>query len=281
MTLKESTYEEFARRVIEESSIDAKLRPPAAPLIDGGWSRVPAPRRPGRPADLEIQSARTVKVPPVDGLRDVDQRQRIVHGLANHELQAAELYAWALLAFEAPLEFRADLYRILLDEQRHSRMYIARLEAMGGRFGMHPVSGYFWNKIDDFNSPLKFICSMALTFENANLDHTVDMMQIASEIRDPKTRAIAERIHRDEIEHVRFGWKWLNRLKPPQLTAWQTYEANLAWPISAGRAVGRRFYEEARAEVGMSEDFLTELYRAATTRRHPAALRVSARDPRP
>ena len=45
------------------------------------------------------------------------------------------MFAWALLAFpEAPLDFRRGLLRILDDEQRHTRMYIARVEDAGARF---------------------------------------------------------------------------------------------------------------------------------------------------
>ena len=91
---------------------------------------------------------------------DPAQRPRILHALANHELQAAELFAWALLAFpEAPPELRRGLLRILIDEQRHTRMYIARVEDAGARFGDYPVNGYFWSKDRDDHSPLRFLCA--------------------------------------------------------------------------------------------------------------------------
>ena len=64
-------------------------------------------------------------MPPIAGMRDPAQRARILHALANHELQAIELFAWALLAFpDAPLAFRRGLVAILADEQRHLALYM-------------------------------------------------------------------------------------------------------------------------------------------------------------
>jgi hypothetical protein len=67
-------------------------------------------------------------------------------------------------------------------------MYEARLVALGGHFGQFPVSGYFWSKVDAITSPLRFVCAMSLTFENANLDHTVDYAAAARRAgrRQPK-----------------------------------------------------------------------------------------------
>lgn len=187
-------------------------------------------------------------------------RARIVHAFANHELQAAELFAWALLAFpDAPAEFRRGLLDILDDEQRHTRMYAARVEALGHRFGDFPVSGYFWNKIDAIRSPAQFVCAMSLTFENANLDHTVDYAAAAREAGDEKTALVIDAIHRDEIEHVRFGWTWLDRFKDDDETMWEAWNRNLGRPLNPGRAKGRSFYPEGRRAAGLDEDFIERL----------------------
>src|SRR5439155_7886224 len=124
---------------------------------------------PGRPPELAIVPGRRTRVPPIAGMRDPAQRARILHALANHELQAVELFAWALLAFpDAPLAFRRGLVAILGDEQRHFRLYEARLTAHATRFGDHPVTAHFWNKLDHLTGPLEFVCAMGLTFEAAN-----------------------------------------------------------------------------------------------------------------
>ena len=119
-------------------------------------------------------------MPPIAGMRDPAQRVRILHALANHELQAIELFAWALLAFpDAPLAFRRGLVAILADEQRHLALYTERLAALGTGFGDQPVTGHFWNKLDHLADPLAFVCAMGLTFENANLDFAGDYARAA------------------------------------------------------------------------------------------------------
>ena len=133
---------DFALTVVQTEDLDIKLAPPAAELTDEAPGPAVRLEEPGRPAELRF--SRRIDVPPIEGMPDPAQRPRILHALANHELQAAELFAWALLAFpDTPSEFRRGLLRILQDEQRHTRMYLARLEAYGARFGDWPVNGYF------------------------------------------------------------------------------------------------------------------------------------------
>ncbi|HEY0552924.1 MAG TPA: DUF455 family protein, partial [Thermoanaerobaculia bacterium] len=131
---------DFAQRLVTTEDLAVKLAPAPAGLTDDAPGPAIRFERPGRPPGLEFQ--RRIEVPSIEGMPDLAQRPRILHALANHELQAAELFAWALLAFpEAPGDFRRGLLRILDDEQRHTRMYIARVEDAGARFGDFPVNG--------------------------------------------------------------------------------------------------------------------------------------------
>jgi uncharacterized ferritin-like protein (DUF455 family) len=251
---------DFARRVVESACLDEKLAPPPGRLTD----RDPGPpvriAGPARPAGLAIAHVTETRVPGPGGMADPAQRPRLLHALANHELQAAELYAWALLAFpEAPADFRRGLVAILRDEQRHTRMYVARLRAYGVRLGDFPVSGYFWNKVGQLTTPLRFVCAMALTFENANLDHTVDLAGLARNGGDAKTAAVIDQVHRDEVEHVRFGWKWLGILKEEGQTEWEAFRANLTWPLRPAKAKGRRFHRRGREAAGMDAEFIARL----------------------
>ena len=249
---------DFALAVVTTEDLVRKLGAPPAGLTD----EAPGPplriEPPGRPPGLWFQ--RRIEVPSIEGMPDPAQRPRILHALANHELQAAELFAWALLAFpDAPKEFRQGLLRILADEQRHTRMYIARVEDAGARFGDYPVNGYFWSKIESITTPLRFLCAMSLTFENANLDHTLEYEEAARRAGDAKTAAVIERVHRDEIEHVRFGWTWLQIFKQEDDSAWEAYRANLTWPLRPAKARGRTFHREPREAAGLDAELIRRL----------------------
>ena len=251
---------EYAHRIVTAPDIDSKLEPASTPLSDacpGEPLRIEAP---GRPPNLTISPVEKTRVPSVRGYHDPSQRARVLHSFANHELQAAELFAWALLAFpEAPTEFRRGLLEILIEEQRHTRMYCSRLAAHGHRLGDFPVSGYFWHKTPGITSPLRFVCAMSLTFENANLDHTIDSADAIRRAGDEKTARVVDQIHRDEIGHVRFGWRWLLYWKPADQTPWETYCENVDWPLRPALARGQRFYPEGRIAAGLDPEFVRRL----------------------
>lgn len=258
----------YAVRVVTGDALADKLAPP--PALDDAALADPSPALritgPGRPANLAIVPGRRARVPPLAGMRDPQQRARILHALANHELQAIELFAWAVLAFpDAPIAFRRGLLAILADEQRHLQLYIARLAAHGMAFGDQPVTGHFWNKLDHLTGPCEFVCAMNLTFENANLDFAGDYAEAARAAGDGATAAALEQVHADEIRHVHFGWVWLRRLAGDR-APWRAYLAHVRPPLGPARARGARFDREARRRAGLDDDFIAALAAVAPTR---------------
>jgi len=250
----------YALQLLQGPTLDAKLHPPPADLSDDIPGAAMRDETSARPDALIIRSSRDVRVPPVQGMSDPAQRARILHALANHELQAAELFAWALLAFpESPPPFRRGLVGILADEQRHCRMYINRLRAHGVEFGDYPVTGHFWNKVDTIRTPLQFVCTMGLTFENANLDFVQEYAVAAREAGDEATGKVLDQVHIDEVDHVRFAWHWLGELKPAAEDSWTTYMANVAWPLGPHRARGRTFDRAGRVDAGLDDTFIDRL----------------------
>jgi uncharacterized ferritin-like protein (DUF455 family) len=255
----------YALTIVTSDVLADKLVPPGELVLEDDQLAVRI-AAPGRPANLSIAHARTVKTPPVTGMRDPAQRARILHALANHELQAVELFAWALLAYpDAPIAFRRGLVAILADEQRHFGMYVERLAALGTRFGDHPVTGHFWNKLDHLATPLDFVCAMGLTFENANLDFAGDYARAARECGDEATAAVLDQVHADEIGHVHFAWIWLRRFSG-DIDPWQAYLAHVKHPLGPRRARGARFDREARKRAGFDDAFIAALEATAPTR---------------
>lgn len=260
------TARSYAHAIVTSDTLDGKLVPPPADLVLEDAEPALHLPAPGRPANLAIVPGRAARVPPIAGMRDPAQRARILHALANHELQAIELFAWAVLAFpDAPLAFRRGLVAILADEQRHLGLYRARLAALGTAFGDLPVTGHFWNKLDHLGTPLAFVCAMGLTFENANLDFAGDYAAAARACGDEATAAALLQVHEDEIAHVHFGWIWLQKLAGDR-DPWEAYTANVRHPLGPRRARGAVLDRDARRRAGFSEEFIAALDAVAPTR---------------
>src|SRR6185436_8008493 len=106
------SVEDWARQLIVTKSLAAKLTPPAPPAR---WEERPLPvrlERPGRPSELR-PARRGLQVP--EDLSSPGARAKLLHTFFHHELQAAELMSWALLAFaDAEPAFRQGLLGICL-----------------------------------------------------------------------------------------------------------------------------------------------------------------------
>ena len=254
----------FAEQVLLSESLEQKLRPPELPLTDESRGDARQPPEPGRPPSLKFAPRRTAPPMPKPGaFADARKRGLAHHILANHELQALEVMADVLLRFpEAPAEFRFGMVEIMQDEQRHTRMHVERAAVLGVEFGSMPVNSYIWKKARDFNSLLDYLATLPLLFEGRNLDHTLEFASYFDAVGDTRSAALMRVIHRDEIEHVRFGIDWLRRLKNEDETEWEAFQNHLKWPLRPAKAKGTEFQREARLEAGLSASFVDNLIAA-------------------
>lgn len=250
----------FARQVLFSPEIRAKLVRPAE-LTDLAPESAFRVDQPARPDSLRFAARRTAPaMPKAEALRDPGKRAIAHHIMANHELQALEVMAMVLLAFPAaPAEFRSGLARIMLDEQRHTRLHIQRARELGLEFGDKPVNGWIWTKALDFQSELEYVAGLPLVFEGANLDHTAELELAFRNADDRRSAAIMRAIHHDEIKHVQFGIHWLRQWKNPELSDWDAWTQALHWPIRPSRARGHLFHRSARLEAGLSAEFVDAL----------------------
>jgi uncharacterized ferritin-like protein (DUF455 family) len=257
----------FALALLEADTLEGKLRPPPAAPRDEHPGPALFVRGPVRPPALRHDPARRVHVPPLEGMPDPAQRARILHALANHELQAAELFAWALLAFpDAPPAFRRGCLGLLADEQAHCHAYLRRLAALGHALGDFGVTAVLWRAVGRLRTPLDFVCTLGLTFENANLDFAREHAAAARAAGDEETARVLEQVHADETRHVAFAWRWFQRLKPPGADDWETWRAHVRRPHGPGRARGASFDAGARRAAGLEEAFIRRLAATAPTR---------------
>jgi len=168
--------------------------------------------------------------------------------------------AFILRAFPgAPSGFRFGLAQVMHDEQQHTRMHCHRSEALGLKFGALPVNCYIWQKAMIFTSVLDYLAGLPLTFEGRNLDHTLEFEAYFQRVEDHRSAQIMRKIHHDEINHVRFGLTWLQKLKPAHLSDWEAYVQHLHWPLNPGKSCGKVFHDAPRRAAGMSSEFIREL----------------------
>lgn len=254
---------EFAERVLFAASLEEKLAPPAAVLTDERPGEpLGDPSQPGRPDDLLFsRSGERAPLPAAVHLADDEERGRLLHFFANHELLAAELMALALLKFpSAPPAFRMGLAKTLQEEQMHTRLYLRRLEACGIAFGSQPVNGFFWKAVSSMQTPVDYVSRLSLTFEQANLDYARHFARLFHEAGDTDTAKVLDRIYRDEIGHVRYGLDWFRHWKEPGQSDWASFRKQLVFPLSPSRAKGSaKFNREGRRLAGLDDAFIDQL----------------------
>jgi uncharacterized ferritin-like protein (DUF455 family) len=129
--------------VLTVSSIEAKLAVLDSTLqaLSCGEPR-PVPDRPAR----DIECLPIHQLPQRLGLSTLQGQQKLLHDLANIELQAMELGLRTLCEFpQAAAELRDQLQDIVFDEARHLQMCLQALDHLGGYWGQWPVHLGLWH----------------------------------------------------------------------------------------------------------------------------------------
>ncbi len=192
------------------------------------------------------------------GVGSPQSRARQLHVFLHHELQAAELMCWALLAFpDTPRAFREGLLRITLDEVRHMGLYRAHIESLGHHVGEFPVRDWFWERVPSCRLPEQFVAVMGLGFEGGNLEHARSFAARFRAAGDEEGAAIQERVAREEIAHVRFGAEWFRHFAGG--LDFERWREALPEPLSPMLMRGKPLDREARSAAGLDDDFLDAL----------------------
>ena len=252
------TVEQWAQEFILADSVAAKLDPPDPPQA---WvSPSPDPLRipaAGRPPEFIIldKTRRSIRRAQLSNPR---WRANLLHTFLHHELQAAELMAWALLAFpDTPLPFRQGLLGICRDEIRHMHLYRGQIERLGHRVGDFPVRDWFWQRVQTCQTPLQCVALMGLGLEASNLDHSRRFAQWFREAGDEDGAAMQELVGDEEVRHVQFAVRWFEEWSPG--LGFEAWRRALVPPLTPTMFKGPQIDVERRRAAGLTDDFLRAL----------------------
>ncbi len=174
-----------------------------------------------KPASLWIplEAQRDVTVfplkqhPPKSGLSRIEGQARLLHDLANIELQAMELGLRTLVEFpHAPEAFRQGLVQITLEEADHCKLCLERLDDLGFQWGDWPIHTVLWDAVSVQDSLLDRIFIVHRYLEGSGLDAGDIFVRKLSGVLDPRIEKTVRRITSDEIDHVYFGSAWYNKI---------------------------------------------------------------------
>lgn len=249
--------EAWAQYYISTTDLGVKLAPPPAPR---GFRQGFLPVRleqPGRPPEFQ-PARRGERTPKQEALKEPHYRARALHAFFHHELQAAELMCWAILAFaDAELEFRRGLLAICLDEIRHMNLYRQHIETLGSRIGAFGVRDWFWRRVPSCRDKVAFVAVMGMGLEAANLEYAPDFAARFREAGDDVGAAIQERIAKEELAHVSFATRWFKRWTGDCL--FEEWVSHLPAPLSPWVLKGEPLAESPRLRAGMPKEFVAAL----------------------
>ncbi|MDZ4773735.1 MAG: DUF455 family protein [Planctomycetota bacterium] len=260
------TIERWCFDFVTSAESAAKFSP-QAPTGDLAWERDPPARRidrPGRPAEWRIVT-RSPSTPRAEALVQASARAKLFQRFVHHELQAAELFAWAVLAFPStPHAFRAGLVRLCSEEIAHMQLYLAHMRSLGVEFDAFPVRDWFWERVPSCSDAAAFVALQGVGLEGANLEHSARFAAQFRAVGDERAAEILERVERDEIAHVAFAKVWFEHFTGAPLT-FEAWRAKLPAPLTPSVLQGTPINRAARNRAGLDDAFVDALISSPPT----------------
>lgn len=167
------------------------------------------PTDPGRDAQVLLPVLHPRKL----GLSFREGQARLLHDLANIELQAMELGLRTLNEYpEAPQGFREALAAVTLSESKHLEMCVDGIESLGFQWGDWPIHNILWNAVSSEDSLLDRILIVHRYMEGSGLDAGDSLLRKLHGITEGTVHKVIRVIVEEEIGHVDFGSLWYREI---------------------------------------------------------------------
>jgi uncharacterized ferritin-like protein (DUF455 family) len=161
--------------------------------------------------DIDVKS--NTQLPPKAGLQTPLGQARLLHDLANIELQAMEMGLRTLYEFpDAPKELREQLIDVILDESRHLNLCLKGMHTLGFEWGFAPARTNLWDATSHEDTLLDRILIVHCYLEASGLDSGEWILNKLNGVINREPREIVRTIADEEIGHVQFGLRWFRTL---------------------------------------------------------------------
>lgn len=164
---------------------------------------------------IPLIPARDLQVLPISehpgkkGLSYVEGQARLLHDLANIELQAMELAFRTLCEYpNAPRLFREQLADLTISEGQHLKLCLDGLNQLGFQWGTWPAHLALWEAISFEDSIIDRLFIVHRYLEGSGLDAGGTILTKLSGVKEKYVQDIVRVIQTEEIDHVNFGSYW-------------------------------------------------------------------------
>ncbi|MBL7688877.1 MAG: DUF455 family protein [Bdellovibrionaceae bacterium] len=171
------------------------------------------PAAPGR----DVEARPSFLFPPKPKLSSQDGQGRLLHDVANIELQAMELAMRTLGEYpEAPRAFREELADLAVQEAKHLRLCLDAMDEIDRPWGTWPIHLALWEqaplKATTCTSLIERIFVVHRHMEGSGLDAGSAILTRLSGVGRTRAKAVVQLILKEEVDHVAFGTKWYRTL---------------------------------------------------------------------
>ncbi len=202
-----------------EAALEARRRSSALPAEteqhapEGERGQPPPVRLAERDARFQmVAPAEQARRMPPPGDDWAEKARRLMHGMLDNEMHAAELSGRNMYEFpRMPWDFQLDMARVVWDEIRHSEETRKHLEDLGGYVGMYPtVPGNFGYRIQ--LDLLHRLQDLHRRGELGGLNGLLKSRNTFREVGDETGARMFDFIQADETRHVAIGNRWVKWL---------------------------------------------------------------------
>lgn len=138
-----------------------------------------------------------------------------MHGILIGEMQALEGAGRSCWDYtgdpDIPWKFQLDMARQCWDETRHTEIYSALLDHVGGRIGEFPENVMLF-EFACSDDPAERVVGVNRCLEGLALDVFDDTMRFGRQAGDETIWRSVDYVSADEVTHVRFGQVWSKAL---------------------------------------------------------------------